>query len=500
MSSPTLPPMPVTAALQPGATGTATATIPNPPPALMARYHPDQLLKVHVLDHLGRNQLQVQTPQGPMILKTAFSAPAGTQLALKLTQTPLGIVATILSGPRAAAALAAQTSPSTPPQPIASPSLSVQSGAPMTGRSPTVADRAAPPQNTGHAVQAGQTAPIRSGPTKMPATVGTVLTAILRQPAVGSNLPAGSALAVTILSLSGTPPPSAATGKVIAHTPNGQTLLATRQGVLALNTKVPIPNGTLLGVNISPAPAQMSPPPTAVLQLTALGEAAQLTHHWQGLAEAVATLKSVDPAIARQLLNNLPTAGPKLTTTMLAVLNLFNVNSPGGIANLIGERALQILERASGKAATEKLDADFSTIKTFATEPNGDGWRIYALPIHYKGEIEQLRLGMRSGTDDEEDDEDGERGIRLLLDMGLSSLGRVQLDGLVKQRKRHFDLILRTQTPLPRMMQADIIALFKEAKEIGGLKGQLVFQGNPNRFLPMPGIDDKTPGTAGLNV
>ena len=366
----------------------------------------------------------------------------------------------------------------------------------MTGRSPAVADAVAAPQNAGRVVQAG---PMNSS-AGVPVTVGNVVSAILRQPAVGSSLPVGSSLAVTILSLSGTPPPGVPTATVLAHTPQGQTLLATHQGMLALNTKAPIATGTVLGVNISLPPSQIVPPPTGVLQLTALGETAQLSHRWEGLTEAVAILKSVDPAVAQQALNHLPTAGPKLTATMLAVLSLFNGGRPGGIASLIGERALQILERAGGKAAAEKLDGEFSTLKTLATEPNGDGWRIYALPIHYKGEIEQLRLGVRAGSRDEEDDEDGEGGIRFLLDMGLSALGRVQLDGLMKHRKRHFDLILRTQTPLPRMMQSDIIALFKEAKDIGGMEGQLVFQGNPNRFLPMPGIDDKTPGTAGLDV
>ena len=358
------------------------------------------------------------------------------------------------------------------------------------------------PQNAGRAGQTGQTTVTGSVSAGTPVTTGRILNATLSRPAVGSNLPAGSALAVTILSLSGTPPPGISAGTVVAHTPKGQSVLTTHQGILTLNTKTPIPIGTRFGVSIalSPSPAQMASPPTGAVQLTALGETAQLSHHWQGLEEAVATLKSVDPAMARQVLNNLPTAGPKLTNMMLAVLSLVNGGRPGGIAGLVGERALQILERAGGKGTAEKLEAEFSTLKTLSAEPNGEGWRTYAVPLHHKGEIEQLRLGVRSGADDEEEDGDGEAGTRFLLDMGLSALGRIQLDGLMKQRKRRFDLILRTQTPLPRMMQTDIIALFKEAKEIGGLEGKLVFQGNPNRFLPMPGIDDKIPGTVGLEV
>ena len=112
MSNPILPPIQGTAGGMAATAGIAVAGVPDPPPALMARYHPDQLLKVHVLDHPGRNQLQVQTPQGPMILKTAFTAPPGTQLALKLSQTPAGTVtATIFAGPGAAAAVAAPPTP-----------------------------------------------------------------------------------------------------------------------------------------------------------------------------------------------------------------------------------------------------------------------------------------------------------------------------------------------------------------------------------------------------
>ena len=479
--------------------GIAVAGVPDPPPALMARYHPDQLLKVHVLDHPGRNQLQVQTPQGPMILKTAFTAPPGTQLALKLSQTPAGTVtATIFAGPGAAAAVAA------PPTPAAvTPAVAPARGT-ATRAVPAGAGSVATPQAAGRTERIGRITPIRSVPVAAPVAVGSVVSAVLHPSAGGTGRPAGSPLAVTILSLPGTPPPNGApgllTGTVAAHTAQGRTLLTTPQGMMTLQTKTPIPAGTFVKITLSAPAAQTGPPPAGALQLAALGETARLSQHWQGLTEAVEMLRSVDRATARQLLNTLPTAGPKLTTTLLAVLSLLNGGRPGGIGALIGERALQMLERTGGKAVTEKLEGDFSTLKTLAAEPDGDGWRLYALPIHYKEEIGQLRLGVRSGSDTEEDDEDSEAGTRFLLDMALSALGRVQLDGFMKKRKRHFDLILRTQTPLPRRMQTDIILLFNEAKDIGGLKGQLVFQDNPNRFLPMPGLDDKTPGTAGLQV
>ena len=499
MSNPILPPIQGgTAGGMATATGIAVAGVPDPPPALMARYHPDQLLKVHVLDHLGRNQLRVQTPQGPMILKTAFTAPPGTQLALKLSQTPAGTVtATIFAGPGAAAGAA-------PPTPAALNSAVTPTRGTATRAAPAGADSVATPQAAGRAEQSGRTAPIRSVPVAAPVAVGSVVSAVLHPSAVGTGRPAGSPLAVTILSLPGTAPPNGApgllTGTVTARTAQGRTLLTTPQGMMTLQTKTPIPAGTFVRITLSASPAQTGPAPAGALQLAALGETARLSQNWQGLTEAVAMLKSVDPATARQLLNTLPTAGPKLTTTLLAVLSLLNGGRPGGIGALIGERALQMLERTGGKAVTEKLEGDFSILKTLAAEPDGDGWRLYALPIHYKEEIGQLRLGVRSGSDTEEDDEDSEAGTRFLLDMALSALGRVQLDGFMKKRKRHFDLILRTQTPLPRRMQTDIILLFNEAKDIGGLKGQLVFQGNPNRFLPMPGLDDKTPGTAGLQV
>ncbi len=61
-----------------------------------------------------------------------------------------------------------------------------------------------------------------------------------------------------------------------------------------------------------------------------------------------------------------------------------------------------------------------------------------------------------------------------MIEASLSRLGDIQLDGLVRQLR--FDLMVRTQAPLPRTMRLDIEALFDNANEQFGVHGAIKFQ------------------------
>ncbi len=99
--------------------------------------------------------------------------------------------------------------------------------------------------------------------------------------------------------------------------------------------------------------------------------------------------------------------------------------------------------------------------------------------------------------DRDEDDDDAERSrddTRFVVDVELSRLGRMQLDGFVRGGDKRFDLIVRTEKPLPPWMRDDIREIFAEASALTGLKGGTSFQVGPAGFIDVAEYASAGPG------
>ena len=121
-----------------------------------------------------------------------------------------------------------------------------------------------------------------------------------------------------------------------------------------------------------------------------------------------------------------------------------------------------------------------------ADSPSGD-WRLFFIPLLGGDQVQQLRLFLRHGQQGsggggggEEDDEP----TRFVVELELSRLGDLQLDGLVRDKR--FDLILRTRAPLPEFMRRDIAQIFQDANGATGYAGNIGFQSSTAwRFMPI---------------
>ena len=120
------------------------------------------------------------------------------------------------------------------------------------------------------------------------------------------------------------------------------------------------------------------------------------------------------------------------------------------------------------------------------TDAAGNEWRGFYIPLFDGRDLQQIRLFMRDPAEEGEGGKEGASGHRFLIDLDLSRLGALQLDGLA--RKERLDLIVRTHRALPRDIKADIARLFTETAERVGLKGQVSFQATPH-FPPLPFVE-----------
>jgi hypothetical protein len=322
-----------------------------------------------------------------------------------------------------------------------------------------------------------------AAPTTLPSGSQLTLRIVAVQPAMVAP-PAGEAASFEPTALAAG---RTLRGTVIGATPNGQPILRTAAGVLTLATAAAtLPRGTALTVEIAGAPTLPPAPPLAAPAVAPgiplPGEDILGFSRWPALAEAVEALRAADPAAARQLAEAvLPRPDARLTTAVLFFLSALR---GGDVRGWLGDGLARSLNRTRPDLSTRLAD-DFRVLARAADEPASNDWRVTQVPLFTGAEIELIRLWTRRHDDPADDDDDNpqRQDQRFVVDVSLSRLGRLQLDGLVRDAGRRLDLIVRSASPLPPAIRNHIRGLFADAGALTGLNGGVGFQAAPPNFV-----------------
>jgi hypothetical protein len=255
---------------------------------------------------------------------------------------------------------------------------------------------------------------------------------------------------------------------IIGLSRSGQTILNTPNGLMTLAGRADFPPGTRVDIEILPRLAQASgprglgPPPAPL---------AHLARQWETLDQAIRLLETANPSAASQIVqNHVARPGPQLT----AMLALFITAVRGGdLRGWLGDTATRALEQARGGIGAT-LREEFGTMQR-ASEPNESGWRAFFIPFMDDGQLNQVRLFLHQENNKGEDgDRDGSDRTRFVVDLSLSRLGDLQIDGSVQPEA--VDLLLRTRDALPETMRQEIRDIFQNTLARTGIKGQLAFR------------------------
>lgn len=361
----------------------------------------------------------------------------------------------------------------------ANPSAAPNAGNPATatagGRIANAAGRISGVHRTGATGPA--TAPSASAGSAIQLPAGTIFTVRALNVQPGTPQPAPPTIAPT-MPLS---PGLQLVGTVSTSGAPGQTIVQTHAGPVSLATAMALPPGTRVTLEIVDLPRPTPPTENAAMHRR-LGQAILQSHQWPALDEAVDTLAELNPTMAQQLVNAVL---PRADHTLAANLLFFLFALRGGdLRQWLGDAPARALERLK-PALLGRLRDDFSGLARLAEEPpSGDG-RVLPIPLVHGAEIEQVRLWLRR-RDEEDSDEDDQRsgpGTRFVVDLTLSRLGRLQLDGFVKDGSKRFDLIVRSERKLTAEVANGIREIFEGANEISGVSGGLAFQAAPPGFV-----------------
>ena len=252
------------------------------------------------------------------------------------------------------------------------------------------------------------------------------------------------------------------TGNITASNA-GQSIVQTSAGSFALPTSQPLPIGTSLQLMVTGQPQ----PSAAASQMNA----ADMGLRWQALQEAMALMQAGNPAAAQRLLQIVPQSSPTLGTTLLF---LFNAMRGGSIDRWLGKDTMKALEAAK-KGSAGRLAGSFQAAQGRVTDPAGQDWRVYHMPVLADGNLDDVKLYLRDKAEDEDSpakDKDSE-DKRFIVEANFATIGPMQFDGM--SRKKQLDLMIRTQIPLEEEMRDGIRHLFHDTISALGLSGGVQF-------------------------
>lgn len=430
--------IPATAQTATQAAGTATTPLPSTTTPASGIVSPPQAPGTTVAtpgtNPPGPNPASVP-PTPPATPPTAPTTQSSSLSAMTTTAAPASKVSAPVATPL--------TATSTPP--ALTPAATSQPNIPAAIVPPTPSATAAPGTSQGASV---------SAPLAAPATT----------PAQSTLVP-------------GTMPAT-----VVGTEKSGELVLHTPLGTLKLPSSVDLPTGsqvTLELVALKNPTAPTSPALASNLPLPpALASVSELSHQWASLSALVSALAKIDPQAAQHIIQNvMPQTGPQMTGGVM--LFLFALRG-GDIRQWLGAKPINQLEQSGHGELVRKVTSEFNALRTAFLEQPSQSWQMVFVPLAHGEELHQARLFIK--RDKEKEKNEGKKSAadntRFVLEVELSELGNLQMDGLVRKKEEQvfFDLYIRSMNEFSHDMQHDIHEIFNKTAQMTGFKGTILFQ------------------------
>ena len=236
---------------------------------------------------------------------------------------------------------------------------------------------------------------------------------------------------------------------VVKPSPDSKPVLLTEAGVIVPTETVALPPLTPVAVKITEivAPVVEQPAEKTV---------------WTVLSDALKTIERTDAPAFENFKAVLPSISPKLPALMLSYVKAASKNIP--LETWLGEQnAAAIRKTQGGEVLLKRLEREFTPKK--AADRQETPWKSFDIPFLTGTAIEPVSLYLQRPPEDLERRTAGQKsggGVRFVVDLSLSRLGKIQLEGLAHRQNRTFSLTIRTQNVLPDGAEAHIKFLFTQ--------------------------------------
>jgi hypothetical protein len=252
------------------------------------------------------------------------------------------------------------------------------------------------------------------------------------------------------------------TGTVVATTAS-ETIVDTEMGRLAVPTALDAPRGSVLVFTVArepgaaPLPASLNPPATATERAA------------RQLEQALGTARAVAPEIVSRLAQALQPDAPE---RIVAALVNFVAAARGRALDPIAAVAHEVAGSAHSEAAAALQDAGAALAEARQQESSA-AFQPVAVPLVDAATVQMLTVYLPRERDSGGGDAGEGDASRFAVEVELSRLGPLQLDGLV--RPKRLDLVLRSRRPLPIELRQELATAFKDSLAASGFAGEIAF-------------------------
>ena len=263
------------------------------------------------------------------------------------------------------------------------------------------------------------------------------------------------------------------TANVIGNGSNGQLILKAGDATLYIRSPVDAPIGTNLLITVD-APKSATPAILPPVQ----------EQNFDSLQQTLDALTQINPQLAQQFIDtHVPQANAQISAPLMFLLHALK---QGDAKSWLGKETTETLTKAGKLSLLSKLAHDMNTSTQTAHDPVVGEWKTYPIPMLSNSQFQAVTLSVHA--DSKQSSPDNTEGntpnrVRFLIDVRMSHLGPIQLDGLVRPQK--LDMIVRSESQLPPGLPQDLRNAYITTLEAHGFTGSLSFQlGKQNWIEP----------------
>lgn len=215
-------------------------------------------------------------------------------------------------------------------------------------------------------------------------------------------------------------------------------------------------------------PQTISALPPAWRAMLPLMQAAPI---WPAMDDLFQTFYQATPQAAQVLGRTIPS--PSNGANFGPAIMLFAAAlKSGDLQGWMGEKKLEMIQKLGKDSVLSRLSGETSSLAA-NNDAAGTDWKSYPIPLLWQNEISKVMFHVRKEPSENEQ-EQGQGGTRFVMDLSLTRMGDVQLDGLVRDNR--LDLIVRTQIPISAMMQEAMATAYATALDGTKIYGEIGFQ------------------------
>lgn len=202
------------------------------------------------------------------------------------------------------------------------------------------------------------------------------------------------------------------------------------------------------------------------------------------LQAALNNVAQVNPQLAQQVLDNrIPQPNAALPG---ALLFFFSALKQSSVRTWLGSDAVDALSRSGKFELLNKITEDIHNTGKDVADPVVGTWRSYPVPIHINNYFQHLNFYVHNGYDRNQNSDStastsSKYHKRFVIDVSLSQMGALQLDGFTQPKK--LDLTVRSEHPLPEGIHQELRQVFNNALTSIDYAGSLYFQVGRKNWL-----------------